>query len=106
MAVRKVSRRGQHSRNADEIGRRSDGDWPDLQGSAAEGHSLAGAKYSVARSVGNAGFAAAGEIGDAPTRPHPLAVDGHGPRTSSARNLRADEERNVVLSAPSKPDPR
>src|SRR5258708_39116434 len=99
MAVRKVSRRGQHSRNADEIGRRSHGDWPDLQGSAAEGNSLAGAEHAVARSIGNARFAPARKIGDGQARSHPLAADGHGPRTSSATNLRADEDRSVVHPA-------
>src|SRR6266571_7298108 len=99
MAVRKVSRRGQHSWNTDEVGRRSDGHWPDLQGSAAEGHSLAGAEHAVARSFGNAGFAAARKIGNAPAGPHPLAADGHGPRTSGLGNLRADEDRYVVPPA-------
>src|SRR6266705_2930382 len=96
MAVRKISRRGQHSRNADEVRRRSDGDWPDVQRSAAKGHSLAGAEHAVARSVGNAGFAAARKIGNAPAGPHPLAADGHGPWTSGPGNLRADEDRSVV----------
>src|SRR6266567_4335166 len=99
MAVRKVSRGRQHSRNADEIGRRSDGHWPDLQRSAAKGNSLAGTEHAVARSFGNAGFAAARKIGNAPAGPHPLAADGHGPRTSGPGNLRADEDRSMVHPA-------
>src|SRR5260370_29353302 len=99
MAVREISRRGQHSRNANEIGWRSDGDWPDVQGSAAEGHALAGAEHSVARSVGNAGFVVARKIGNAQAGPHPLAADRHGAWTAGAGNLRADEDRSVVHPA-------
>src|SRR5258708_37824265 len=54
MAIREISRRGLDARNANEVRRGSDGDRTDVQGSAAEGHSLAGAKLTLAGARGHA----------------------------------------------------
>ena len=63
-----------HAGHADEIGRRSDGHRPHVQGSAAKGHSLAGAEHALARSGGYAGIAAARKNRHAAAGPHPLAA--------------------------------
>ncbi len=74
-----------HAGHADEVRRRSDGHRPHVQGSAAEGHSFAGAEHAVARARRSAGFAAARKTGHAAARPHPLDPDGGGARACRPR---------------------
>src|SRR5437773_1686565 len=95
VAVREVSGRGYDSGNADEVGRRSDGHRPNVQGSPAEGNSLAGTAHAMACACGYAGIAAARKIGDTAPRPHPLAAHRCRAWAAELGNLRANENRSV-----------
>ena len=88
VAVREVSRRRRIARPADEVGRRSHGDWPHLQAGAAERRALAGNRQAHRLREDRAAHShqAAGHSASRAAAVHPLrTVAGHDACARSRR---------------------